>query len=173
MLKKPKELTIDFNEPHEFIQLWDDMTHKLQNGREAYEYPSVCYILRDEKHPCEPHRVVSKRLTKDEPQYCCVVDNREIRVRLVENKASICPPEIEGICVRVDDFWDWRQSPILDIVYRESGFPTVDDWLNNWAKEKDLEYDKEYKLWLVKVLYPHTNWQIPIKNDANKTISSE
>jgi len=168
-----KEPTMEIHESYEFPHLWDDMTHKLLNGREAYEYPSVCYILRDEKHPCEPHRVVSDHLPKDAPLYCVVVDNREIRVRLLENTASTCLPEMKGIYVRGRDFWDWKQSPILDTVYQESGFRSVEDWLENWAKDKDLDYNKEYKLWLIKIMYPHTNLPIPIKNNANEPIPTE
>jgi hypothetical protein len=40
-----KEPEIDFENPYEFMQLWDDMAHKLQgNGRAALENPSSCCI---------------------------------------------------------------------------------------------------------------------------------
>jgi hypothetical protein len=172
MFKKTKNLMIDFNEPHEFVQLWDGMTHKLRDGREAYEYPSTCYILRNEKYDKGfVYKVLSKRLEEKDPQYCFVVDNREVWAKL-EKSACICPHEIEGTCVSFDGIW--KNDPILIKVVSESGFSDVSAWLDKWCETKeDFECDKEYKLWLVKVLYPHTNWAISVKNGADKPIPSE
>ena len=164
-----KEPKIDFNEPREFIQLYDGMAQKLRNGKEAYEYPSTCYILRNEKHDPMVYRVISKRLSSDEPQYCQVVDEKEVWAIFEEN-ASICPPDMDGTCVGIGGIW--RRDPILDRVVNQSGFDTdVDAWLDNWSKSvTDFESGKRYAFWLVKLIYPHTNLPIRILNKANDPI---
>ena len=164
-----KEPVIDFNEPHEFVQLWDDMTHKLHAGREAYEYPSVCYVLRNDKLTPMVYRVNSKRLSEKDPKYCEVVDIREVWAKLKES-ACVCPPEIEGTCANFNSVWTYDQ--ILSSFVSESGFDSVEAWLDEWSESIDnLELEKEYKFWLLKIIYPHTNQPVAILNDdARKPI---
>lgn len=171
MLKKEADLKIDFNDPTEFSQLWDDMTQKLRNGREAYECPSVCYILRDEKYDkCFVYTVVSRFLDKKAPPVCHIIDNRKISLKAVRYKATTYHNQ-EGINVNPSYYWDTNKAKILEQVVRESGFSLVDQWLDNWKQRKNnFEFDKEYEIWLIKVLYPHTQFGIRITNNANEPI---
>jgi hypothetical protein len=140
MLKKEVDLKIDFNDPTEFSQLWNDMTQKLPMGREAYEHPSTCYVLRSEKYDrnlvC---MVVSKHLDKKSPNVCRIVDNKPVKVKRHSN-----------------GLWDYPK--ILDKVIRESGFSDVRAWLDNWkGRTTAFQDDKEYEIWLIKLYYPHAN----------------
>lgn len=171
-MRKKDDLNIELYHSKEFSQLWDDMTHKLRNRFEASAYPSTCYILRDEKYDKGvPHKVISKHLEKSFPQECVVVDYREVKVKAKSN--DFCPPHMEGTCVGYSYIWEY--SRLLDKVVTISGFDGVREWLDSWMQRKeDFEYDKEYRLWLIKIYYPHVvNSGIQIQNDAIEPIPVE
>lgn len=151
------------------------MTHKLQKGgRDAFEHPSVCYILRNERYDKGfVYTIVSKFFEKNYPQECYIVDNRKVSVKAVSYKTMEYPIMSGGQNVSPSHYWDTTKAKILEDVVKESGFFNVSVWLDNWKDRKDnFEFDKEYEVWLIKVLYPHTNMGIPVLNGANNPTPS-
>lgn len=169
MVKKD-DFTIELYHANEFSQVWDDMTHKLRTGKgfDASAFPSICYLLREKKYDRRfPHKIISNHLDKNAPQYCIIVDLRQVSVKA--KSINSCPPH-EGTCVGSSYCWEYPK--LLNSVVAESGFNDVKEWLDSWMHQKQtFEYDVEHTLWLVKIYYPHmVQSPIKIQNDATKPI---
>ncbi len=49
----------------------------------------------------------------------------------------------------------WMFSTIIGKVAKNSGFSSVERWLDKWSETKEnFEYNKKYYLWLLKLKYP-------------------
>jgi hypothetical protein len=116
-------------------------------------------------------KVKTKRLKVNEPQYCQIVDSKEVWAMLKRSASTYLPEEGYEYAKHVGFQGCWLFDPVLDKNVKDSGFSNVDSWLDNWSKSiADFELEKKYTIWLVKVIYPHTNLPIRILNDANKPI---
>ena len=115
-----------------------ELTKNL-GAENPFKDPSICYILRNNEISEHVYRISSGYLEEDMPKNCQVVESKKVAVECYYNGR-----------------WGyWMFSPILKKASKNSGFSSVDRWLDKWSKTKgNFEYNKRYNLWLLKLKYP-------------------
>ena len=117
----------------------EDVFSQLAKSIQTKKPSSACYILKDREFEEAIYKLSSKYLDKNMPKYCRVEESRKVVVECFYN-----------------GHWGyWKFSPILGKVAGKSGFSEVERWLDHWSETReDFEYNKKYRLWLLKVKYP-------------------